>query len=63
MAIEFVGWFDENDQQVTGEFIVPAGGATFIAKWQALDQTITFDVNGGDSKTQPAAIVQPTGQK
>jgi uncharacterized repeat protein (TIGR02543 family) len=60
---EFVGWFDENDQQVTGEFTVPAGGATFIAKWQALDQTITFDVNGGDSKTQPAAIVQPTGTK
>jgi uncharacterized repeat protein (TIGR02543 family) len=60
---EFVGWYDENDQQVTGEFTVPAGGATFIAKWQALDQTITFDVNGGDSKTQPAAIVQPTGTK
>jgi uncharacterized repeat protein (TIGR02543 family)/LPXTG-motif cell wall-anchored protein len=58
---EFVGWFDENDQQVTGEFTVPAGGATFIAKWQALDQTITFDVNGGDIATQPEAIVKPTG--
>jgi uncharacterized repeat protein (TIGR02543 family) len=60
---EFIGWFDTNDQQVTGEFIVPAGGATFIAKWQALDQTITFDVNGGDSATQPEAIVQPTDTK
>jgi uncharacterized repeat protein (TIGR02543 family) len=60
---QFLGWFDENDQHVTGEFIVPAGGATFTAKWQALDQTITFDVNGGDIATQPAPIVQPTDAK
>ncbi|MFK4567315.1 InlB B-repeat-containing protein [Enterococcus sp. UD-01] len=60
---EFIGWFDENDQQLTGEFIVPAGGAVFVAKWTALDQAITFDVNGGDIATQPETIVQPTGTK
>jgi uncharacterized repeat protein (TIGR02543 family) len=60
---EFLGWFDEKDQHVTGAFTVPAGGATFTAKWNALDQTITFDVNGGDLATQPAPIVQPTDAK
>jgi uncharacterized repeat protein (TIGR02543 family) len=60
---DFLGWFDENEQHVTGAFTVPAGGATFTAKWKALDQTITFDVNGGDLATQPAPIVQPTDAK
>jgi uncharacterized repeat protein (TIGR02543 family) len=57
---EFLGWFDENDQLVAGEYTVPVGGVTLTAKWAAQDQTITFDVNGGDTSTQPAAIVQPT---
>jgi uncharacterized repeat protein (TIGR02543 family)/LPXTG-motif cell wall-anchored protein len=57
---EFLGWFDENDQLIDGEYTVPVGGMTFTAKWAAQDQTITFDINGGDASTQPAAIVQPT---
>ncbi|MTD40122.1 LPXTG cell wall anchor domain-containing protein [Erwinia sp. CPCC 100877] len=57
---EFLGWYDENEQQVSGEYTVPAGGAILTAKWAAQEQTITFDVNGGDINTQPTAIVMPT---
>ncbi|MBX8935984.1 InlB B-repeat-containing protein [Enterococcus gilvus] len=33
---------------------------TVYAVWRALDQTVTFDVNGGDPATQPLDIIQPT---
>ncbi|TLG72770.1 InlB B-repeat-containing protein, partial [Culicoidibacter larvae] len=38
----------------------PAGGLALEAHWTALDQTITFDVNGGKATTQPADIIQVT---
>jgi uncharacterized repeat protein (TIGR02543 family) len=59
---EFLGWYDKKEQQIE-TYIVEPGGTVFTAKWKALDQTITFDVNGGDMATQPATIVQPTDTK
>ncbi|MTD39042.1 LPXTG cell wall anchor domain-containing protein [Erwinia sp. CPCC 100877] len=59
----FSGWYDEKDQKVTGIQTVKAGGATYTAKWQAEDQTITFDVNGGDAATQPESITAPTNSE
>ncbi|TLG77211.1 InlB B-repeat-containing protein [Culicoidibacter larvae] len=57
---QFDGWFDASDNQYSGMVTMPAGGLALEAHWTALDQTITFDVNGGDVATQPADLVQPT---
>ncbi|TLG72686.1 InlB B-repeat-containing protein [Culicoidibacter larvae] len=56
---QFDGWFVA-DTQYSGITTVPAGGLTLEAHWTALDQTITFDVNGGDISSQPADLIQPT---
>lgn len=63
LGYAFVGWFDQADQQVSGLYTVEPGGAVFTAKWEAEDQTITFELNGGSLDTQPEAIVQPTDTK
>lgn len=57
---EFLGWFDEKDNQKSGTIAIPVGGLKLAAKWKALDQTITFDVNGGDDASKPADIIAPT---
>ncbi|MGY3777292.1 InlB B-repeat-containing protein [Isobaculum melis] len=56
----FKGWYDADDTLVTGNYLVPAGGMTLTAKWHADDQTITFDINGGDTATKPADMIAPT---
>lgn len=57
---EFLGWFDETDTQKSGKIAMPDGGLKLVAKWRALDQTITFDVNGGKETSKPDDIVAPT---
>lgn len=57
---EFLGWFDEKDNQRSGKITMPVGGLNLKAKWKALDQTIKFDVNGGDNASKPADIIAPT---
>ncbi|WP_422386944.1 InlB B-repeat-containing protein [Culicoidibacter larvae] len=56
---QFDGWY-VGSTQYTGVTTVPAGGLALEAHWTALDQTITFDVNGGNATTQPADIIQVT---
>ncbi|TLG71209.1 InlB B-repeat-containing protein, partial [Culicoidibacter larvae] len=56
---QFDGWY-VGSTQYTGVVTVPAGGLALEARWTALDQTITFDVNGGNIATQPADIIQVT---
>ncbi|WP_422386946.1 InlB B-repeat-containing protein [Culicoidibacter larvae] len=56
---QFDGWF-VGSTEYTGVVTVPAGGLALEAHWTALDQTITFDVNGGNIATQPADIIQVT---
>lgn len=60
---QFLGWYNEADQLVSGKQTATVGGTTYTAKWQAADQTISFDVNGGDAATQPADIKAPVGSK
>ncbi|MGY3778577.1 InlB B-repeat-containing protein [Isobaculum melis] len=57
----FEGWYD-GDTQVSGVITMPAGGLNLTAKWFAEDQLITFDVNGGDSTTQPEDMILATGE-
>jgi uncharacterized repeat protein (TIGR02543 family) len=59
----FLGWYNEVDELVTGKQIATHGGAIYTAKWKAADQTITFDINGGDPASQPAAIKAPSNSK
>jgi uncharacterized repeat protein (TIGR02543 family) len=59
----FLGWYNEVDELVTGKQIATHGGALYTAKWKAADQTITFDINGGDPASQPAAIKAPSNSK
>ena len=56
----FLGWYNEEDDLVSGRQTVSVGGAKYTAKWKAVDQTINFDINGGDVRTQPEAIKAPT---
>ncbi|MGY3778530.1 InlB B-repeat-containing protein [Isobaculum melis] len=55
----FTGWTIETIA-VGESFKVPAGGAMLIAQWTADDQTITFDIDGGESTSQPTDIIAPT---
>ncbi len=51
---DFVGWFDENDAQVTSISAEHHGNITLKAKWQPKVFNITFDTAGGeeiDSRT------------
>ncbi|MGY3778060.1 InlB B-repeat-containing protein [Isobaculum melis] len=55
----FAGWFN-GTEQVSGSIKMPADGLTLAAHWTALDQTITFDINGGDAASKPQDIIAPT---
>ncbi len=46
---DFVGWFDESDNQVTGISTDHTGDVKLKAKWQPKVFQITFDVAGGDA--------------
>ncbi len=50
----FEGWYDENDNEVTG---IPAGSTgdkTFWAKWTPKEYAITYDLGGGTNNNNPA---------
>ncbi|WP_206911382.1 hypothetical protein IGL98_003343 [Enterococcus sp. DIV0840] len=55
----FAGWY-ANDKKYEGVITVPVGGLSLVAEWAVEDQTIRFDVNGGDPETKPTDIIQPT---
>lgn len=64
----FTGWSTKKDDPIvyTDEAAIlnltatDGEKITLFANWKADDQTVTFDVNGGDEATKPANIVQPT---
>lgn len=64
----FTGWSAKkgdpvaySDEQVVQNLTATDGEKlTLFANWKADDQTVTFDVNGGDESTKPADIVQVT---
>ncbi|TLG71770.1 InlB B-repeat-containing protein [Culicoidibacter larvae] len=56
---QFDGWYN-GATQVDGIITMPVGGMQLTAHWTALDQTITFDVNGGLSSSKPDDIIAPT---
>lgn len=59
----FDGWFDAASGGNQWDFTsdkMPANDVTLYGQFTAEDQTITFDVNGGDIATQPVDIVQAT---
>lgn len=67
----FTGWSTKKDGAVDYEDeqavmnLSDTDGAkiTLYANWQADDQTVKFDVNGGDEATKPADIIGKTGEK
>jgi|GEM_PF-626210 len=67
----FAGWSSKKDGEVEYKdeqalknlTTVDDEKITVYAIWQAEDQTITFDVNGGDDSSKPADIVAKTGEK
>lgn len=67
----FTGWSSKKDgeveykdeQAIKNLTTTEDEKITVYAIWQAEDQTITFDVNGGDEATKPADIVAKTGEK
>ncbi|WP_171014888.1 InlB B-repeat-containing protein [Culicoidibacter larvae] len=59
----FDGWFDAASGGNQWNFAnnkMPAADVQLFAQFTAENQTITFDVNGGDIATQPLDIIQPT---
>ncbi|MGM0338433.1 InlB B-repeat-containing protein [Enterococcus sp. AZ007] len=64
----FTGWSTKkgdpivySDEQAVQNLTATDGDKiTLFANWKADDQTITFDVNGGDEATKPANLVAPT---
>ncbi|TLG71738.1 hypothetical protein FEZ08_10025 [Culicoidibacter larvae] len=59
----FTGWFTQASGGTQWNFAtdkVPATNVTLYAQFSADNQTITFNVNGGDAASKPANIVQAT---
>ncbi|MGL9727694.1 InlB B-repeat-containing protein [Enterococcus sp. DIV0756] len=64
----FTGWSTKKgdpivytDEQAVKNLTTTDGDKIkLFANWKADDQTVTFDINGGDEATKPANIVQPT---
>lgn len=67
----FTGWSTkkdgavdyEDEQAVMNLSDIDGAKITLYANWQADDQTVKFDVNGGDEATKPADIIGKTGEK
>ncbi|MCD8078510.1 MAG: InlB B-repeat-containing protein [Lachnospiraceae bacterium] len=57
---DFLGWFDEDDSQLTADFTVTQNGSsTFYAKWSPKTYTVSFDANGGSAVTASSSV-EPT---
>lgn len=55
----FKHWYKQGDADKTdvgASFKMPAGGLTLVADWEANSYEVTFDINGGESTSQPDAI-------
>lgn len=62
----FLGWFDEEDDQVTDATILTtAAGHTLTARWQANSYTVSLNVNGGNALAETSynlVFGQPYGE-
>src|SRR5699024_8886069 len=55
----FAGWF-VGTTEYSGLITMPVGGMELEAHWEAEDQTLTFEINGGNPEQTPADIIAPT---
>lgn len=55
---DFLGWFDENNNQLTTETAIDAE-ITYYARWQIVSHTVTFNTHGG---TEIAPLTKDHGE-
>lgn len=60
----FDGWYTNTETTIPWESgtLMPASDITLYAKWTRTHSSVTFDINGGDAATQPAAFSLAPGE-
>jgi len=56
VGYNFLGWYKSGEKYTSGTWNIP-GDTTFVARWDAIEYTISFDDNGADSSVKDVVLL------